>query len=389
MKSTSRVRRWWPAMAGGAALSAAAVFGVGTPRSLLSAEEGKPVEKKPADVHVGAPPELEALRRAVEKAGKKGENVDEIRQHLESLEKALTGRAWVKPQPPVEIVRPGQPPRAALQAFPAMPEPGLDAEAMRKTQEMLRRAQENLRANPQDHDAVRRLMEEQQRIMREAMAGLGGRIAGVPGIAIGPGNILNLGGPAARSGEGRLGVRLDRVPLVVADQLEMPAGRGLVVVDVVPGSAAEKAGLKASDIILEFAGQAVTDDTIEFIKRVQEAKIGEKTDVTVLRKGKKETLKVELPEMNRRQAQAAPFGARAGNSVRISNNNGQIDVQADTDGVFYAVKGELVDGQLNVTEIKVTEGDKSTTYDSIDKVPAEHREKVQGLIGKFPRKNID
>lgn len=389
MKSTSRVRRWWPAMAGGAALSAAAVFGVGTPRSLLSAEEGKPVEKKPADVHVGAPPELEALRRAVEKAGKKGENVDEIRQHLESLEKALTGRAWVKPQPPVEIVRPGQPPRAALQAFPAMPEPGLDAEAMRKTQEMLRRAQENLRANPQDHDAVRRLMEEQQRIMREAMAGLGGRIAGVPGIAIGPGNILNLGGPAARSGEGRLGVRLDRVPLVVADQLEMPAGRGLVVVDVVPGSAAEKAGLKASDIILEFAGQAVTDDTIEFIKRVQEAKIGEMTDVTVLRKGKKETLKVELPEMNRRQAQAAPFGARAGNSVRISNNNGQIDVQADTDGVFYAVKGELVDGQLNVTEIKVTEGDKSTTYDSIDKVPAEHREKVQGLIGKFPRKNID
>jgi len=389
MKSTSRVRRWWPAMAGGAALSAAAVFGVGTPRSLLSAEEGKPVEKKPADVHVGAPPELEALRRAVEKAGKKGENVDEIRQHLESLEKALTGRAWVKPQPPVEIVRPGQPPRAALQAFPAMPEPGLDAEAMRKTQEMLRRAQENLRTNPQDRDAVRRLMEEQQRIMREAMAGLGGRIAGVPGIAIGPGNILNLGGPAARSGEGRLGVRLDRVPLVVADQLEMPAGRGLVVVDVVPGSAAEKAGLKASDIILEFAGQAVTDDTIEFIKRVQEAKIGEKTDVTVLRKGKKETLKVELPEMNRRQAQAAPFGARAGNSVRISNNNGQIDVQADTDGVFYAVKGELVDGQLNVTEIKVTEGDKSTTYDSIDKVPAEHREKVQGLIGKFPRKNID
>ena len=387
MKSTSRVRRWWPAMAGGAALSAAAVFGVGTPRSLLSAEEGKPVEKKPADVHVGAPPELEALRRAVEKAGKKGENVDEIRQHLESLEKALTGRAWVKPQPPVEIVRPGQPPRAALQAFPAMPEPGLDAEAMRKTQEMLRR--ENLRVNPQDRDAVRRLMEEQQRIMREAMAGLGGRIAGVPGIAIGPGNILNLGGPAARSGEGRLGVRLDRVPLVVADQLEMPAGRGLVVVDVVPGSAAEKAGLKASDIILEFAGQAVTDDTIEFIKRVQEAKIGEKTDVTVLRKGKKETLKVELPEMNRRQAQAAPFGARAGNSVRISNNNGQIDVQADTDGVFYAVKGELVDGQLNVTEIKVTEGDKSTTYDSIDKVPAEHREKVQGLIGKFPRKNID
>jgi len=376
-------------MAGGAALSAAAVFGVGTPRSLLSAEEGKPVEKKPADVHVGAPPELEALRRAVEKAGKKGENVDEIRQHLESLEKALTGRAWVKPQPPVEIVRPGQPPRAALQAFPAMPEPGLDAEAMRKTQEMLRRAQENLRTNPQDRDAVRRLMEEQQRIMREAMAGLGGRIAGVPGIAIGPGNILNLGGPAARSGEGRLGVRLDRVPLVVADQLEMPAGRGLVVVDVVPGSAAEKAGLKASDIILEFAGQAVTDDTIEFIKRVQEAKIGEKTDVTVLRKGKKETLKVELPEMNRRQAQAAPFGARAGNSVRISNNNGQIDVQADTDGVFYAVKGELVDGQLNVTEIKVTEGDKSTTYDSIDKVPAEHREKVQGLIGKFPRKNID
>lgn len=397
MLESKRVRRWWPALAGGAALGAAAVFGFSGYATPLFAEDGKPVEKKPADakpnfkpedVHVGAPPELEALRKAVETAGKKGENVDEIRKQLEALEKALTGRAWVKPQVMPEVVRPGQPPRAVPafpgfpQAIPALPDVGgLDGEAIRKMQEMMRRAQE-MRINPQDPEAMRKMMEEQQRLMRDALGGLGGRIAGVPGIAIGGRNIQ-------RIGDGRLGVRLESVPLVVADQLGLPAGRGLVVADVVPGSAAEKAGVKPSDIIVEFAGQPVTDDHHEMVKRVNDAKTGEKIDVTVLRKGKKETLQVELPDMNRRdlgrRADVVPggFPLQRGNAVRISVNNGQFELQSDGDDGSYGLKGEMADGKPVISEITVTVGDKSTKYESVDQVPAEHREKVEGLLSRI------
>ena len=60
-------------------------------------------EKKPAfdpkEVRVGAPPELAELRKAVEEAAKKGENVEEIRKQLEALEKVLAGKPWVKPKP--------------------------------------------------------------------------------------------------------------------------------------------------------------------------------------------------------------------------------------------------------------------------------------------------
>jgi S1-C subfamily serine protease len=96
---------------------------------------------------------------------------------------------------------------------------------------------------------------------------------------------------------GRLGIRLERVPAVAADQLGLEPNTGIAVSLVVPNSAAEKAGLKVHDIILEFAGKPVSDNTEDFIRRVGEVKAGEKVDLVVLRKGKKVEVKgVELPE---------------------------------------------------------------------------------------------
>ena len=405
MVESKRVRRWWPALAGGAALGAAAVFTFGGQTPSLSAGD-KPADSKPADatkkpsykpedVQVGAPPELESLRKAVENAGKKGENVDEIRKHLDALEKALTGRAWVKPQQMPEVVRPGDRPRVqapAFPQFPGFPNGGLDAEAARKAQEMLRRAQENLARNPGDPAALRQMMNEQQRLMGE----LGGRIARIPGIAIGGGDPFTM----RRSNDGRLGVRLERVPLVVADQLDLAAGRGLVAFDIIPGSAAEKAGLKVSDILLEFNGEPLTDDITEMVKKVQEAKAGEKIDIVILRKGKKETLKVELPEVKKvddPQVFRAPgldaVPVRGINNVRMSINNGKFEVDATQNDTRYVVKGELGDGKPVASEIAITTDGNTTTYDSVDKVPDEHRAKVASLVERFQpkvrRQNID
>ena len=177
----------WTALAGGSALGAALTFG-GVGFTSLAAEDAKPAAKKgedakPADkveIHVGPPPELAALRKAVEEASKKGENVDDIRARMDALEKAMTGRSWKKPSPPAEAARPDQPsnrfpappnnfPRIPLQMFP---DGGLDAQAMQKVQEMLRKAMENA----QDPEAFPKAVQEYQKAMRDAMGQLGGRI---------------------------------------------------------------------------------------------------------------------------------------------------------------------------------------------------------------------
>jgi S1-C subfamily serine protease len=96
----------------------------------------------------------------------------------------------------------------------------------------------------------------------------------------------------------RLGIRMERVPAVAAEQLGLAPNTGVVVSMVTPNSPAEKAGLKVHDIILEFAGKPVSDNLDDFIRRVGEVKAGEKIDIVVMRKGKKVEVKgVELPEV--------------------------------------------------------------------------------------------
>ena len=97
----------------------------------------------------------------------------------------------------------------------------------------------------------------------------------------------------------RLGIRMEKLTPVVVEQLGIEPGRGIAIVEVIAGSAAEKAGLKAHDVVLEFAGKPVTDVPEEFNKQVTDAKAGVKIDAVVLRKGKKVEIKgIELPEVN-------------------------------------------------------------------------------------------
>jgi beta-lactamase regulating signal transducer with metallopeptidase domain len=97
--------------------------------------------------------------------------------------------------------------------------------------------------------------------------------------------------------QGRLGVRVEPPSPVLADQLELTKGQGLVIHDVVPDSAAAKAGLKPHDIILSLGKRTVSNDPAEFAEMIAEIKTDAPFDVTVKRKGKDETLKgITLPE---------------------------------------------------------------------------------------------
>ena len=107
-------------------------------------------------------------------------------------------------------------------------------------------------------------------------------------------NLLGAGGDQPRP---RLGITMERVPAVAAEQLGLDPNTGVVVASILPGSVAEKAGLKANDIVVEFAGKPVGGDTGDLARLVREVKAGAKVDLVVLRKGKKIDLKgIELPE---------------------------------------------------------------------------------------------
>jgi C-terminal processing protease CtpA/Prc len=112
--------------------------------------------------------------------------------------------------------------------------------------------------------------------------------------------------------QARFGVSVEEPGPALAEQLGLESGKGLVVTDVLPDSAAAKAGLKKYDVLIEFNGKPVPANRDSFAALVQEPKAKTPVDVVVIRKGKKETIKdVSLPEVSTPPARPgpAPFGA--------------------------------------------------------------------------------
>ncbi len=93
-----------------------------------------------------------------------------------------------------------------------------------------------------------------------------------------------------------LGVLIQPVSQPLAEQFKIKAHQGVLVTEVRPDTPAAKAGLKAGDVILKFAGQAVTTPR-ELQGSVEMQKIGSSDPVLVLRDGKQMTLSVTCREM--------------------------------------------------------------------------------------------
>lgn len=99
-----------------------------------------------------------------------------------------------------------------------------------------------------------------------------------------------------------LGVKYVLLTKEMAEKNKLSVNYGALIVretlgesPVVKGSAADKAGLKEFDIILEAGGKKITSKN-PLSNILQECKIGEEIELKVLREGKKITLKVILEE---------------------------------------------------------------------------------------------
>jgi serine protease Do len=90
---------------------------------------------------------------------------------------------------------------------------------------------------------------------------------------------------------GYLGVNIQSITPELAKALQLDGGKGALVAEVMPGTAAEQAGIKRGDVIMSFNDKDV-DSVRDLPAMVASTPVGEKASVTVLRDGK--THEIEL-----------------------------------------------------------------------------------------------
>lgn len=308
---------------------------------------------------------------------------------------------------------------------------------MRKAEESLRKAQQALRDNPKS-DEARKEFAEATRKYQEAMKNkirvgppdaflpiqpinpedfekefqrmfdeLQRQMQIQPGVFPGGGGRLIIGGgPFARNpGDARLGVRLEKPIAALIEQLDLPVDKGLVVMQVMPDSAAATAGIKASDILLEIGGKSIPSDVAELQRILRDFKADEKVDIVLLRKGKKEAIKVKLPEI--RPEAANPFqGLPRVPNLRMPNGfppeffnglnnglggvrssiqvtNGEFTAKHSEDGIHIVVVGTKDEGGAKVTRIEIEEDGKKIKAESIEKLDEKYRPMVEKMLKRI------
>jgi len=102
---------------------------------------------------------------------------------------------------------------------------------------------------------------------------------------------MGLPGVMRWMGRGRLGVQTGELNPDLGNYFGVPSGKGVLVMSVVKESAAEKAGIKAGDVITRVNDKAVADagDLIEALPSD-----GGKVNLTVVRKGATRTISAEI-----------------------------------------------------------------------------------------------
>lgn len=156
-----------------------------------------------------------------------------------------------------------------------------------------------------------------------------------------------------RTRRGWLGVRIQTVTDEIAESLGLDKAHGALVASITPGGPAEKAGLEAGDIILEFDGKPVTEMR-QLPRIVAETPIDNEVGLVYWHDGKEHKAKVIVGELEKAEengllsSSAQPAEPRPG--IGIESVGITVGALTDDRRQAYNVPGD-VDGVI-VTETK-------------------------------------
>lgn len=137
--------------------------------------------------------------------------------------------------------------------------------------------------------------------INSAIVGRGGNI-GI-GFAIPINMAKNVYAQIKETGEvvrGFLGVLPQDVTADMAEMFDLEEGKGVIIAEVTPGSAADKAGLRHNDVVLQLNGRTVTSAS-EFRNMVAAYPPGEEIRLNIWRDGDTKTVEVTLDKRPSRQ----------------------------------------------------------------------------------------
>lgn len=190
-----------------------------------------------------------------------------------------------------------------------------------------------------------------------AILGPSGGNVGI-GFAI-PSNMMNnLLGQIIEFGEirrGVLGVSGRSVDSEIAKAMELQTNQGGFVEQVVPNSAAEKAGIKAGDVITKVNGKSVKSFS-ELRGKIGSIGAGKKVDITIIREGKEKAFTIELQKPETAEVAAASIHEMLDGAKLVNSPNSKgIEVESISDDspakMIGLNEGDLIIG-VNKTRTK-------------------------------------
>lgn len=153
---------------------------------------------------------------------------------------------------------------------------------------------------------------------------------------------------------GWLGVRIEPMTDEVAKSLGINSARGALVAGIIKGGPVDNGSILPGDVIVDFDGQAVAQ-AHDLPRIVAETPVGKDVNVVVLRKGKQETVKVKLGQLQDTKKEASagstePPADKGGAgpqqpaaTATLGMTLGELDGKARADfGIADSVKGVVV-----------------------------------------------
>jgi hypothetical protein len=202
----------------------------------------------------------------------------------------------------------------------------------------------------------------------------------------------------------RLGVTFEPLSEALASQLGLAKGQGLLVLSPPKGSS-----LKRFDVLLEVNGKRVPGKLEDLDKMLDEIKTDKPLDGVVMREGKKtpvKDLRLTSPTLGewvwgdgtgRIKTYLSPsdgvsnthiFGERYQQAANPSpvfatthRRDDRFTTRYQEGTLIITLTGKIADNKATVGQIKVQDGGTVEKYASVEKVPAEYRDKVADLVG--------